>query len=87
MLCYINYYTDSAYSAIIMRSFVFLTIMIGLIAAVNFLYGKSDSFTMRIRPGYMSFGRKILEAATCIPVVIWLALTFLVTAFNIKFTS
>lgn len=86
-LCYINYYADPAYSAIIMRAFVLLTIMIGLIAAVRFLYTKSDSFTMRIKPGYMSFGRKILEAATCIPVVIWLALTFLVTAFNIKFTS
>ena len=68
-----------------MRVFVFVTIMIGLIASVWFLCNKSDSFSMRIKPGYMSFGRKILEAATCIPVVIWFAMSFLVTALNIKF--
>lgn len=87
VLCYISYYADPAYNAVITRAFVLLTLMIGLIAAVNFLYSKSDSFTMTIKPGYMSFGRKILEAATCIPVVIWFALTFLVTVFNIKFVS
>lgn len=86
VLCYISFYADPAYSAVLMRAFVFVTIMIGLIASVWFLYNKSDSFSMRIKPGYMSFGRKILEAATCIPVVIWFAMTFLVTALNIKFT-
>lgn len=86
VLCYISFYADPSYSAVIMRAFVFVTIMIGLIASVWFLYNKSDSFSMKIKPGYMSFGRKILEAATCIPVVIWFALTFFVTALNIKFT-
>ena len=84
-LCYISFYADPAYSAVLMRVFVFVTIMIGLIASVWFLCNKSDSFSMRIKPGYMSFGRKILEAATCIPVVIWFAMSFLVTALNIKF--
>lgn len=84
-LCYISFYADPAYNAVLMRVFVFVTIMIGLIASVWFLCNKSDSFSMRIKPGYMSFGRKILEAATCIPVVIWFAMSFLVTALNIKF--
>lgn len=86
-LCYISFYIDPAYSAVIMRAFVFVTVTAGLIAAVWFLCNRSDSFSMRIKPSYMSFGRKILEAATCIPVVIWFALTFLVTALNIKFIS
>lgn len=85
-LCYVSFYADPAYNAVIMRAFVFVTIMIGIIALVWFLYNKSDSFSMRIKPGYMSFGRKVLEAATSIPVVIWFAMTFIVTALNIKFT-
>lgn len=87
ILCYIKFRADPEYSGVLMRAFVFLTIMIGLVATVRFLCSRSDSFNMKIKPGYMSFGRKILEAATCIPVVIWFALTFLVTALNIKFTS
>lgn len=85
VLCYISFYADPAYNAVIMRAFAFVTIMIGLTASVWFLYNKSDSFSMNIKPGYMSFGRKILEAANSIPVVIWFAMVFLVTALNIKF--
>jgi len=79
-------YSIDGYGDILLRAFLFVTVMIGLVSAVRFLYKNSDKFTMSIKPGYMSFGRKILEIATNVPCVIWITLTFLVTAANIKFT-
>ena len=51
-----NAYDDSTDDTV--RIGAVVTIMIGLIASVWFLCNKSDSFSMRIKPGYMSFGRK-----------------------------
>lgn len=85
VLCYVKFCVDPLYSAFIMRAFILITIMFGLAASVVFFYKNSDSFTMRIKPSYMSFGKKLLEAATSIPMVIWVALTFMVTLINIKF--
>lgn len=76
---------DFAYRDIYVKAFVFITLTIGLVSTVKFLYSHSDRFTMMIKPSYMSFGRKILETATSIPMVIWFTLTFLATVFNIKF--
>lgn len=86
-LCCIRYYTEPLYGSTVITAFILLTLAVGLASAVWFLYNRSDRFTMNVRPSYMSFSSKILEAATSIPVVIWLAMTFLVTAVNIKFTS
>ena len=86
-LCCIRYYTEPLYGTTVMTAFIFLTLTVGLVSVIWFLYNRSDRFTMTIRPSYMSFSSKILEAATSIPIVIWIAMTFLVTAVNIKFTS
>lgn len=85
VLCYIKFCVDPLYSTFIMRAFILITIMIGMAASVIFFYKHSDSFTMRIKPSYMSSSRKLLEAATSIPMVIWAALTFLVTLSNTEF--
>lgn len=85
--CLIKSLTPSEYSETVLMAFLFVTLMIGLAAAVRFLYFRSDSFSMTIKTGYMSFGRKVLETAGNIPMVIWFTLTFLVTVFNIRFLN
>lgn len=85
--CYIKFCMEPLYGTTVTTVFIFLALTVGLVSTIWFLYNRSDRFTMTIKPSYMSFSSKILEAATSIPVVIWLAITFLVTAVNIKFTS
>lgn len=85
ILSYLAYFTDPLYSSVLIRAFIFLILSVGLLFTVRFLYIHSDSFAMTIKADYMSFGRKILETATSVPIVIWFTLTFLVTAHNIKF--
>ncbi len=86
-LCLLDSRIDSEYSETFLRAFLFLTLMIGLVSTVRFLYFHSDRFSMTIKTGYMSFGRKVLETAGNIPMVIWFTLTFLVTIFNLRFIN
>lgn len=85
--CYIKFCMVPLYGTTVMTAFMLLTLTVGLVSTVWFLYNRSDRFAMTIRPSYMSFSSKLLEAATSIPVVIWLAMTFIITAVNIKFIS
>ncbi len=85
VLSYLAHFVDPLYSGVLIRAFIFLILSVGLVFTVRFLYIHSDSFSMTIKADYMSFGRKVLETATSVPIVIWFTLTFLVTAHNIKF--
>jgi len=87
VFCLLDSRTPPEYSETFVRAFLFLTLMIGLVSTVRFLYSHSDKFAMTIKTGYMSFGRKVLETACNIPIVIWFTLTFLVTVFNIRFIN
>lgn len=85
VLSFLDYGISSDFSNTLVMLFILVTIFIGLVSVVFFLNKYSDSFAMTIKRGYMSFGRKILAAATSTPIIIWFTLTFLITTFNIKF--
>ncbi len=85
VLSFLDYGIDSDFSDTLVMLFILVTILLGLVSTVFFLDKYSDSFAMTIKRGYMSFGRKILAAATSTPIIIWFTLTFLITAFNVKF--
>lgn len=74
-----------AYGYAPLTVFLLIALTAGLAFTIWFLCCRSDKFTMKIRSGYMSFGRKLMETATSVPMVIWFTLTFLATALNIKF--
>ncbi len=83
-LYYLDYKTDPLYSDTLVIAFLFLIIMIGMIATVHFLCNHSDRFGMTIKPRYMSLGSKVLAASSSIPVIIWFTLTFLLTIRNLN---
>ena len=85
VMYFLVYETDASYSMTLMKSFLFVTLVIGIFAAVHFLHNHSDRFGMTIKSRYMSVGRKVLTAASSIPLIIWFTLTFVVTALNLEF--
>ena len=83
---FITNIVDEVYRATLIKSSLFIALVIGISAAVHFLYNHSDRFGMTIKARYMSMGRKVLTAASCIPLIIWFTLTFVVTILNLDFT-
>lgn len=80
-----NNLIDSTHSEFIIKLFLFVTILIGFIMLIHILYFHSDKFNLNIKEGFMSTGRKILTAVTCVPLIIWFTIMFVITALNIKF--
>ena len=76
---------DIVYKTTIVKSLLFLTLVIGIFAVVYFLHNHSDRFGMNIKSRYMSISGKVLTAASSVPLIIWFTLTFVVTAFNLNF--
>lgn len=85
-LYFLDYNTDPAYSSALVRAFLFLTITIGVLTTIHFLYTCSDKFGITLKSRYMTPSAKILSAASCIPIIIWFTLNFLVTIINLNFT-
>lgn len=62
--------------------YLFVTLIIGLIFTIIFLYRHSDCFGVTMKSRYMSFGRKIMWIITSIPVILWITAALIITMLN-----
>lgn len=85
MLYYLDYVADDSYSGTLIASLFFFSLVIGLAGTVRFFCNYSDRFGILLKERYMSASSKILSAVTCIPLIVWFTLSFVVTALNINF--
>ncbi len=85
ILYFLDYIVDNGYSSTLIAAFFFFTIVIGLAGTVRFFCNYSDRFGIVLKDRYMSAPSKILTAATCIPLIIWFTLSFVVTILNLNF--
>ena len=82
---FIYYNVDLAYEGIVLMTFLFAVILVGLIFVIRFLYLHSDCFGMTMKNYYMSLKQKLLLALTNIHVIMWLTGIIIVTVLNISF--
>lgn len=68
------------------RTFVilyfFITLIVGLVFTVNFLYRHSDCFSITMKSKYMSFGKKMMWIVTSIPIILWITAVLIITMLN-----
>lgn len=82
---FIYFKTDPEYSPALSAAFLLVTISIGLVFMIRFLYIHSDCFGMTMKTRYMSFGKKMLIIATNIPMIMWLTAVFILSMVNLSF--
>lgn len=63
--------------------YLFVTIVIGLVFTIRFLYRHSDCFGITMKSRYMSFGRKMIWIITSVPVILWITASLIITMLNL----
>ena len=81
-LLLIKYKTEESYGRTFSILYLFITLIIGLIFTIRFLYRHSDCFGATIRSRYMTFGRKMIWIITSIPVILWITAALIITMLN-----
>lgn len=66
---------------------IFISVAIGTIYTIFFLYRHSDCFGININSRYMTYGKKLLTFFTSAPIIIWMTMNFIITVLNVKFLS
>ncbi len=85
MLYFLDYIADDSYSSTVIAAMFFTTLIIGLTGTVRFFCHYSDRFSISLKERYMSAPEKILASASCVPLIVWFTITFVVTILNIRF--
>ncbi|MCM1329290.1 MAG: hypothetical protein NC253_07585 [Ruminococcus sp.] len=62
--------------------YLFISLILGLIFMIRFLYRHSDCFGVNMKPRYMSFGKKMMWIFTSIPVILWVTAALIITMMN-----
>lgn len=81
-LALIKYKTEESCGRTFIILYLFVTLIIGLIFTIRFLYRHSDCFGLTIRSRYMTFGRKMIWIITSIPVILWITASLIITMVN-----
>lgn len=84
-LYFLDYMVDDSYSSMFVAAFFFITTVVGLIGTVHFFCKYSDRFNLTIKGRYMSASSKILTAVSCVPLIVWFTISFVITILNIDF--
>ena len=83
---YVLYYLDYRLgNDLLVTLLLLVTIAVGFIFTVLFLYRHSDNFGMNLSSRYMTYDQKLLAFLTSSPIIIWLASVFIISVFNISF--
>ena len=86
LFAYSLYYLDyKLENDLPMTLFLFITITVGFVYTVYFLYRHSDRFGMNLSSRYMTYNQKILAFFTSAPIIIWITTVFIMSLFNIRF--
>lgn len=59
--------------------YLFVTLIVGLVFTIRFLYRHSDCFGITMKSRYMSFGKKMMWIITSIPVLLWITAALIIT--------
>lgn len=65
--------------------FIAICFLVGIIFTVRFMLKHSDKLGMTIKNRYLTFGQKSMIAVTCIPVLLWITATFILTLLKTQF--
>ncbi|MBP1550389.1 MAG: CPBP family intramembrane metalloprotease [Oscillospiraceae bacterium] len=84
-LYFFDYVADDSYSGTIIATLFFAAIVIGLAGSIHFFCNHSDRFGITLKDRYMSASAKVLCAASCIPLIVWFTLSFVMTILNLNF--
>ena len=84
-LYFFDYVADDSYSGTIIATLFFAAIVIGLTGSIHFFCNHSDRFGITLKDRYMSASAKVLCAASCIPLIVWFTLSFVMTILNLNF--
>lgn len=85
MLYFLDYIVDDSYNGTLIAMLFFVSIVIGLAGTIHFFCNHSDRFGITLKDRYMSPSSKILTAASCIPLIVWFTLSFVMTILNLNF--
>ncbi|MBQ5319818.1 MAG: CPBP family intramembrane metalloprotease [Oscillospiraceae bacterium] len=85
VLYFLDYIADDSYSATLIAMIFFASIVIGLAGTIHFFCNHSDRFSITLKERYLSASAKVLCAASCIPLIVWFTLSFVVTILNLNF--
>lgn len=78
----VGYITEASHGRTICVFYLFVTLIIGIVLTVRFLYIHSDCFGITMRSRYMPFGKKIMWIITSIPVILWITASLIITLLN-----
>ncbi len=84
-LYFLDYVVDDSYSITLTAMLFFAAIIIGLAGSIHFFCNHSDRFGITLKDRYMSASSKVLCAASCIPLIVWFTLSFVMTILNLNF--
>lgn len=73
ILCCINFNPDIPNRRHLIVTYLLVTLLLGIIFAIRFLYLRSDCFGLVIRSRFMPFGKKMRCMLTSIPIILWLS--------------
>lgn len=62
--------------------YLLVTIVIGLVFTIRFLYRHSDCFGIAMKSRYMPFSKKMMWITTSIPVILWITAALIITMLN-----
>lgn len=82
-LLFIRYNTEEISGRIFSVLYLFVTLILGIVFTVRFLYRHSDCFGVTMKSRYMSFGKKIILIITSIPIILWITAALIITMLNL----
>lgn len=82
-LLFIGYLTNESHGRTFSILYLFVTLIVGLMFTVRFLYRHSDCFGITMKSRYMSFGQKMIWIITNIPVILWITAAMIITMLNL----
>lgn len=81
-LFFVGYKTWESHGRTFCTLYLFVTLIIGIVFTIRFLYRHSDCFGITMRSRYMPFGKKIMWIITSIPVILWITASLIITLLN-----
>lgn len=67
--------------------YMLVTLLIGIISAIRFLYLRSDCFGLVIRSRFMPFGKKMRYVLTSIPIILWFSAVLILVMLRAAFAK
>lgn len=87
ILCYINFSMDVSDRRPFIMAYMLVTLLIGIVFAIRFLYLRSDCFGLAIRSRFMPFGKKLRYVLTSIPIILWISLALIMVMLRAVFAK